>query len=234
MKRNIKNNVKKNVIDVSSILIKHIKTRKSRDTTESKPIIIYIDVPLVYPTLFAEQNLVDEFGYEIIDFNLFIYSIDDKLYIDMKYADQNTISPYDNYILHFTESNIDQNITEESTKDGLTYNAMICNLMETINYDLYVLNENLNSEYVLDLIITFVFGNILTLSSEVVNEYFRHILSNNSNRLGKYIKSKRIKTVNEPNNGDEPNNNEVNDDTWKNDIKEIKNLLAKLVSYNEK
>lgn len=224
MKRNTKNNIKKNIIDVSSELIKHVKTRRTRDITESKPIIIYIDIPLIYPTLFGEQKLVDEFGYEIIDFNLFIYSIDDKLYIDMKYVDQNTISPHDNYILHFTESNIDQSITEETTEDGLTYNVMISNLMETINYDLYVLNENLDSEFVLDIIITFVFRNVLTLSSEVVNEYFSHILSNNSKRLGQYIKSKRIKTADELNND--------NNDTWKNDIKEIKNLLIKLVKLN--
>lgn len=159
----------------------------------------------------------------------------------MKYIDQNIINPYDNYILHFTESNIDQSITEEITKDSMTYNAMICNLMEAINYDLYVLNENLDSEFVLDLITTFVFDNVLTLSSEVVNEYFNYILSNNSKRLGQYIKSKRIKTVddandnnevNVDNNSNDNNNNEVNEDSWKNDIKEIKNLLVKLVSYN--
>lgn len=134
----------------------------------------------------------------------------------------------------FTKSNINQSITEESIQDGLTYNVMICNLMETINYDLYVLNENLDSEFVFDIIITFVFRNMLTLSSEVVNEYFNHILSNNPKRLGQYIKSKRIKTINEVNDDNVNDNNEVNNDSWTNDNNEVKNLLAKLVSYNEK
>lgn len=60
---------------------------------------------------------------------------------------------------------------------------------------MYALNKNLNSEFVLDFIIKFVFRGLLTLNNGVINEYFVFILSNNLNKLGQYIKSKWIKTI---------------------------------------
>lgn len=45
-----------------------------------------------------------------------IDSVDDEFDIDMKYVNKNINNPYDNYIPHFTESNIDRSVTKKPLK----------------------------------------------------------------------------------------------------------------------